>query len=189
MKTKEQAFTLIELLISLSIIIILTTIAVPSFDKFIERRSIQAHVEKIARILITARLTAVNQNTKVTLCPSGGGTKCGKNWSQGFLAFIDNNGDRQYNGKDEVIYSQPFSDTKLKVKWNAFGHKKSVQWLETGITNHQNGSFIFCYDKKPTLARGLFITKPGRIRYSKDRDGDAIHEDAKGNPIVCVTSH
>ncbi|MDQ7050585.1 MAG: GspH/FimT family protein [Enterobacterales bacterium] len=186
MLIKKDAFTLIELLISLSIIIILAAIAIPSFDRLVERKSIQAHVENVVKTLSAARLTAVSLNQKVTLCPTDSNNNCSKNWSQGFIAFVDHNGDRQLNDKDEVLINHQFSDRKLTLKWRAFGYKRSLQWLETGITNHQNGTFEFCYGKDPTNGRGIFITKAGRVRYSKDSDGDGIHENATGKPIVCL---
>jgi len=189
MFNRKDAFTLIELIISLSIILILTAMAIPSFDRLIERKSVQAHLENVAKTISAARLTAVSLNQKVTLCPAGSKSECSKKWSKGFIAFVDHNGDRHINGKDEILITHQFSDRKLKLKWRAFGYKSSLQWLETGITNHQNGSFEFCYGKDPTNGRGLFITKAGRIRYSKDSDGDGIHENAAGKPIVCLPVH
>ncbi len=188
MLNKQGAFTLIELLISLSIIIILAAIAIPSFDRLVERKTIQAHIEHIAATLSAARLTAVTLNQKVTICPTDSDNNCSKDWSKGFIAFVDRNGDRHLNDDDEILFYHQFSDRKLSLKWRGFGYKRSLQWLETGITNHQNGSFEFCYGKDPTNGRGIFITKAGRIRFSKDTDGDGIHENATGKPIVCLAS-
>ena len=35
------------------------------------------------------------------------------------------------------------------------------------------------------MSRALIITKAGRIRYSKDTDGDNIHENSRGKPLTC----
>ena len=101
------------------------------------------------------------------------------------MSFIDKNGDRQYNNDDTLLYQFYSEDEKSTLTWRAFGHRKSLQWLETGITNHQNGSFEFCYAGKADKARGLFLTKAGRIRFSKDSNGDNIHENSTGKPISC----
>jgi type IV fimbrial biogenesis protein FimT len=185
MISNNKAFTLIELLITISIISILFGIALPSFDEFLDHRKVSANVQRLVQTLQLSRLKAVTENQKVTLCPASGSAACSLNWSSGYISFIDLDGDRQYNNNDRLLYQWFSTDTKLTLRWRAFGTRRSLQWLGTGITNHQNGSFEFCYNDKAENARGLFLTKAGRVRASKDTDGDNIHENSTGKPIDC----
>lgn len=185
MFNKNRAFTLIELLICISIVSILMTSAVPAFTQLLDKRKVDVHKQRLVKTLQLARTTAVTNNKKVTLCPTQSGSSCTSNWSSGYLVFIDDNGDREFTNNEEILYQFISTDEKSSVYWRAFGTRSSLQWLQTGITNHQNGSFILCYDNQPEYSRGLYLTKAGRIRFSKDTDGDNIHENSTGSPISC----
>ncbi len=185
MKQSNRAFTLIELLISISVIAITFNLALPSFGEILDRSKVRANVQQLTQTLQLSRIKAISGNTKVTLCPINETGVCGSDWSTGYMSFIDNNGDRQYNGDDVILTEYLSTDEKSSLSWRAFGHKNSLQWLATGITNHQNGSFEFCYDNKADKSRALFLTKAGRIRHSKDTNGDDIHENSTGGAIRC----
>ncbi len=185
MKNNTQGFTLIELLITLSIASILLSQALPSFNQFLDQRKVSAHTQRLAQVIKLSRTVAVTESQIVTLCPTQNGHSCSANWSDGYLSFKDDNGNRQLDHNEEKLFEYLSTDKNSQVSWRAFGVRKSLQWLQTGITNHQNGSFELCYKSIPELSRGLFITKPGRIRYSKDNNGDGIHENATGGVIRC----
>ncbi len=185
MKQFSSGFTLIELLISISIFSILIGLASPSFSNILDESQVSANVQRLTQTLQLSRSKAISDNVKVTVCPVDKSLNCGADWSTGYMAFVDNNGDRQFNENDILLIQFYSEDERSTLNWRAFGHKKSLQWLETGITNHQNGSFEFCYSDKAKNSRALFITKAGRIRYSKDTNGDEIHENSTGNAIAC----
>ena len=185
MKQPNSAFTLIELLISISIIAITLNLALPSFSEILDRSKVSANFQRLTQTLQSSRLKAINSNNKVTLCPIDNSLICSNNWSTGYMSFVDYNGDRQYNGNDDLLSQYYSEDEKFKLSWRAFGYKNSLQWTGTGITNHQNGSFELCYDDKADKSRALFLTKAGRIRNSKDTDGDDIHENSTGGAITC----
>jgi len=182
---KKAGFTLIELLIAISIAAILLGVALPSFSDLLQRKKTSNNVQRLIQTLQLSRIRSITDNVKVTICPIDKSLVCVSDWSQGYMSFIDIDGNRQYNGDDQLLFQFYSEDEKSKLNWRAFGNRKSLQWLETGITNHQNGSFEFCYNDDPKLARGLYITKAGRVRYSKDNNGDGVHEKVNGSPIVC----
>jgi len=185
MKRLNGAFTLIELMISISIIAITLNLAIPSFGEIMDRSKVSANVQRLTQTLQSSRLKAISSNNKVTLCPIDSGLVCSRDWSTGYMSFVDNNGDRLYNSDDELLSQYYSEDEKFSLSWRAFGYKNSLQWTGTGITNHQNGSFELCYDNKDDMSRALFLTKAGRIRHSKDTDGDDIHENSTGGVISC----
>jgi len=182
---KQSAFTLIELLITLALMFILSGMALPSFQEILDNSKLTTQVDGLVKTLKLARTTAITSNRKVTICPTDDSKTCLSDWSVGYMSFIDENGDRKLNGKETILSFFKNQNEKSTLNWKAFGFRKSLQWLETGITNHQNGSFQFCYNNDASMSRALIITKAGRIRYSKDTDGDNIHENSRGKPLTC----
>lgn len=184
-KTHQSAFTLIELLITLAMVFILSGMALPSFKEVLDNSKLSVQVDGLVKTLKVARTTAISENRKVTICPTDETQICLSEWTNGYMSFIDENGDRKLNNEEKILTYFKNQNEKLTLSWKAFGFRKSLQWLETGITNHQNGSFQFCYNNDASKSRALIITKAGRIRYSKDIDGDNIHENSRGKPLVC----
>jgi len=181
----KNGFTLIELIFTLAIASILLSLSMPSFADLVDRNKISAEVSQLRGSLQLGRKAAITQSKKVTLCPTINGEQCSQDWSDGYMVFIDDNEDRQLDPNEELLLQSKIGDANIKLRWCAFGVRSSFQWHQTGITNHQNGTFQYCYTNKPELSRGLFISKAGRIRMSKDENGDGIHENASGNNIDC----
>ncbi len=184
MKTLN-GFTLLELIATISISSILMSIALPSFDNLKSRSEIKAQVQNLQATLRLGRQTAIQNNQKTTLCPTSDGKSCSNDWSQGYMLFIDLNADRNLNHDDSILNLQLNTNENITLNWKAFGYKNSFQWHHTGITNHQNGLFSFCYNNKPKQTRALIVSKSGRVRHSKDSNGNEIHENASRNDLVC----
>lgn len=86
-----KGFTLIELMVTLSVAGILLAIAVPSFKEFIDSNRISAGVYGYLRALNLARSEAIKSNVRVTLCVSAneGKTCTSGGWELGFLVYRD----------------------------------------------------------------------------------------------------
>jgi type IV fimbrial biogenesis protein FimT len=183
-KNNQSAFTLIELLITLSLALILSGLALPSFKDILEDTKLTTQIDDLAKTLRYSRATAINENNKVTICPTDDTHTCISDWSLGYMSFVDINGNRRLDANETILTIYQNKKDKADLSWRAFGFRKSIQWLETGITNHQNGTFYFCHEDA-SKSRALIITKAGRIRYSKDTNGDDLHENASGKPLSC----
>jgi len=185
MRTTATGITLLELIITLSIISIIFSFGVPSFRHQINNSKLYSEQQQLVTLLNAARVNAVDSGSPVTICPRGDNDLCGSSWSQGYLAFIDRNGDRILDTDEPVIFQFRSTDNDMQIRWRAFGVRSSLQWLPSGMTNHQNGTFEICLNDDPRYARALIITKAGRVRRSKDTNGNGIHENAKGEDIRC----
>lgn len=82
-------FTLVELMVTLTVAAILAMIAVPSFRDTIRRNRVTSASNALLADLTYARGEAINRGQIVTLCPSTTGTGCagGTNWSGGWMAY------------------------------------------------------------------------------------------------------
>ena len=88
---EQSGFTLIELIITLSILTILVTLAVPSFQNLIASSRISTTTNDFHASLAYARSEAIRRGQRVTVCVSTDGVQCalGGNWEQGWISFID----------------------------------------------------------------------------------------------------
>lgn len=110
MKTIPQSgFSLIELLVTLSIVSLLMTVAVPQFQSLIEKNKIQALMDEFTSSLYLARGEAAKRGYQVTLCASDvvtitdvdtgtstENTVCdttATDFSSGWIIFVDYDGD------------------------------------------------------------------------------------------------
>ena len=101
---KHYGFTMIEMLCTLAIMIILTSMVLPSIGKVLGRSKATAGVNWLIGVVYYARNEAVNRNVTTTLCPSSETDRiCTGKWGEGIVVFADHNADARLNGKDYVI--------------------------------------------------------------------------------------
>lgn len=88
-------FTLIELMVTLALVVILGTIAVPSFRGVTIHNRIEAQSAGLAADLTFARTEAVRRGMPVVVCPTdAAAASCvGSSWNAPRLIFVDQAGD------------------------------------------------------------------------------------------------
>jgi len=77
-RAAARGFTLTELMVALTVLVILTGVAVPSFHEILLAQAVRTASADVFSGLLLARSEAVTRNTTVTVAPSGG------NWSEGW---------------------------------------------------------------------------------------------------------
>lgn len=78
-KHTARGFTLIELMITLSILVILITVAVPSFKEFVQAQRVKTASFDLFAAITYTRSEALKRNSDVTLSAASGGW--GNGWS------------------------------------------------------------------------------------------------------------
>ena len=181
-----RGITLVEILAVSVIMIIVFGMAVPSMVRMAERNHATTTVNWLLGSIHYARHAAIIRGTTVTLCPSTDKIVCRGHWHDGIIAFTDRNQDAQINGKDEIIgvFHSPADGST--IKWRSFRNRQYLQMTKDGITNYQNGNFVYCSkDQDPLYSRQIVINVAGRPRQSRDRNGDGIVDDRRGKPLRC----
>jgi type IV fimbrial biogenesis protein FimT len=102
---RQRGFTMIELLVTLSIAAIMLTIAVPSFRDFVQNSRMTSQTNDFVLALASARSEAVKRGLFVTVCSRATNTTCAGSttWDDGWLVFVDNNGDGAVTVGTDVV--------------------------------------------------------------------------------------
>ncbi len=102
---RNRGFTIIELMVTVVILGIITTMAAPSFSRLIQRAQIDADVSVIQKAFSYARGYAVNQRIPVTVCSSTDAATCNGSgdWTAGWIAFTDKLTRGSLDSGDEIL--------------------------------------------------------------------------------------
>jgi type IV fimbrial biogenesis protein FimT len=75
---KQRGFTLIELMVTLVVLVVLMTMAVPSFMDYMQKARVRGAVDSVTNVLARARQAAVKSNMPIAVAAlqKGGGAWC-----------------------------------------------------------------------------------------------------------------
>ena len=103
----ESGLTLIELMVVIVLLAILVTVGVPSFQSLVVQNRAVALSNDLLYHLQLARSQALSQSLPVSVCPivTGNSSVCSgtTDWGEGWILFIDENGDGSVNGTDSIL--------------------------------------------------------------------------------------
>ena len=181
----NKGFTLIDVLIALSISAIVFGFAIPSFGDLVKKNQTHTAVNHLSRILNYARTLSISTTEVVTICPQQD-EYCGKDWSNGFLIFIDKNNNGKREESEQIDRIESLTTSSGKLKWAAFGSRYYLKYRPSGSAYQQNGSFTYCpKNNDPHYAHQIIINHAGRIRLAQDLDKNGVREDSQGKDLMC----
>jgi type IV fimbrial biogenesis protein FimT len=165
MSTKQTGFTLIELMVTIAVLAILLTIAIPSYQSMVRNNRIAAQANQVITALNYARSEAVKRGAPATVCSSNGGTACAgsTNWSTGWLVFADANKNGTVDGGETVLRVWPALNTSNTLK----ASKTRITFTATGFATGFNDTFKLCDSGDTSSARAITINAMGRSYVAK----------------------
>ncbi|MES9887386.1 MAG: GspH/FimT family pseudopilin [Candidatus Sedimenticola sp. 6PFRAG1] len=169
-----EGVTLVELIVTLSVAIILVSVAVPGFKTLTAKNRINSAVNGLVSGLHLARSEAVNRAKRVTLCPSSDGTSCLDNieWQGGYVIFVDEDEDREFDADEQPIrYVQKLHSTLLIRSASSQNGRRKISYFPTGISGGQMSTFTFCDRQNNADPLAVIISNTGRPRLSTTRSG------------------
>lgn len=185
---RSSGLTLIEILASLAIVAAVLSLAAPALTRLVGTQRSSAALNGLLGAVQLARSAAVTRGAVVTLCGSADGASCAgrDQWHEGAIVFVDEDQDGERDAGDTLLVARPPFENGARVYWRSFRNKRYLQFDATGMTNWQNGHFLYCpAGNDPRLARQVILNAQGRARTAPDTDGDGVAEDASGRPLVC----
>jgi len=167
MKRNQKAYTLLELLMTLTIMTFLLLVALPNLATFIDKRQLESNVELLLLSIKAAKVSAIKHNSHIIICRkirrltncAGNSNKGKKDWSGGWLVFDDQNLDLQYQTEELLINEINLPQSHCLMIWNR-GDYLSFQQFGV-IQGGRAGSFKLSCDEQHTQ---LIINWVGRVR-------------------------
>jgi type IV fimbrial biogenesis protein FimT len=115
----QRGFTLTELMVTISIILILASIAVPVYTSLICKIKISSYTSELHAALLLTRSEAIKRGKHVNICRSSNAQSSAPTcatalsnalintgWAEGWLIYVDANNDTQFNEGDVLIQVQ-----------------------------------------------------------------------------------
>jgi len=169
-------FTLLELMITIAIMAISLSLAVPALGDFIQNQRLRSDVGRLHMDLLYARSMAVNQGQQVIICAFNNGQTCSDepNWEKGWIIFIDSNNDRDYQS-GELHLRVSASMESLSARSSI--HRRKIRFFPDGSAAGSAARITICDPRGENLARALVIANSGRIRMIRQSD--------EGIELVC----
>ena len=188
MKSRSHGFTLIELMVVLSIAAAILVIGVPAFQNFRINGRMTNSANDLLSATVLARTEAIKLQTLVALCPSANpgdaDPTCTAGATQGWIVFQDKDGDcvRKLDLTEPLVDTRRFDNTivtnPLRVKYDG----TCLQFGATGfISSATTLKHIVMCDNRGTTqqpgltnisaSRGILISPTGRARITRALSG------------------
>ncbi|GLK87589.1 GspH/FimT family pseudopilin [Pseudomonas turukhanskensis] len=167
----SHGLTLPELLITLCLLAIIVSIAMPSLDRHVHSNRQETQRHSLLSHLKTARSEAITGNHRVELCGSSNGQQCDHRWSEGWLM-------RNPITQTVLRFSpQPGRD---QLRWTGAGQaNQTIVFQANGTMISSNGRFVLCSAER-RVAWQLVINRQGRIRQSTGLESGQSDSDLCG---------
>lgn len=177
-KHVQKGFTLYELLITVLIIAIILTIGVPNLSEFTRNSRVTSITNDLHGSFYLARSEAARAKQNVTICastqPFEAAAACdGASFDDGWIIFLDENGDIVRDAGENVLKAFPPADDQIDII--AAGGAKYFSFAPDGFGRGAvNGNAAFtaamvCDDRGNVVAAGgysaarrLVVTPVGR---------------------------
>ena len=164
---RSYGFTLLELLISLTVISILLGIGIPSFSAQLQRTRLETATSTMLDALALARTRAISTNARTTMHSTS-------DWQEGWDVFVDSNNNGRLDGTELVIQHHE-KLTGVTISGNKFV-KDNISYVGSGEARNANGSnnagafqagtLTICPTEKGEGSK-LILARGGRIRQEK----------------------
>lgn len=188
-----RGMTVIELMIVITIIGILATWAIPSYRNMMLNNRRAVSVNELVGTLMSARGEVAKRGQAVVVCPTTtaapGTCNGGTDWSQGWMSFVDVNGNGAYDaGTDTLLrqYANPYSDFKITLASSSTpsGVPATVVALAPFNQTGTSATIRLCDRRGATEARSANIAKTGRSEVSS-LSAAGVPLDVDGLPLTC----
>ena len=167
--SKLRGFTLIELMITLSIAAILAAIAAPSFSTTIQNNRMATQYNELLASLSLARSEAIKRGQRVTTCQSSTGNSCGgsaSNWHTGWVVFVDADEDGTIDAGEDIIRVNGALSGGNTLSFNF----DNTIFGSDGLSDGGSRTFTLCDARGDANSRGLVVLTTGRARHALPAD-------------------
>ena len=176
----STGFSIVELMVTLTIVAILLAIGVPSYRYVTNSSRATSEVNGLLGDLQFARSEAIKEGQTVTVCPSSNGTSCltsSNVWNTGWIVFQDPNANATVDSGETILRVQK----GLSVTTDSFTSDNSIydimfnrEGFVVGEQSVSNGYFTITLHTTPTnnqWTRCLQVTALGALTAERYTSG------------------
>lgn len=141
---RSQGFTLIELVVALSVLAIIVAMAVPSFTSLINSNRLSTNANELVAAVQLAKMESLRRGMRVGVCESSNGTTCtdGDTWAQWItIADIDRDGD--FDAADEVLrVGIAKVPVQVRVSGDIGDNGNRIEFRPDGLARDDGGALL-----------------------------------------------
>lgn len=169
---RSGGFTLVELLVTISVLAVLVAAAMPGMRDFVVGNRLSSNVNSFIGLINYARSEAIARNQDVMVCPkSSGATTCASttSWNtHDIQAFVDEDGSGQRNGTEPVLKTiaavDPSDtttafdqDSNVALVFGSAGFARTAQIFKIHVKSEDE-------TYRARFGRTVCVSKAGRVR-------------------------
>jgi type IV fimbrial biogenesis protein FimT len=175
----QSGITLLELISSISILSIITTLAAPSFSSWIDKQEADTQAFSILRLFAKTREIAVYSGKSTFLCGINSANKCVRENFNHFVIFHDDNNNRIIDN-GEIIQAELTLHDNNRISMN----KTHIRYYPRGDANAYASVFI-CSDNKQHIRR-VTVSNAGRPYIARPSGSGEVLQADDNTPINCA---
>lgn len=172
-KQNTGGFTLIELMIAISVLAILLGIAVPSFNDATLSSKLGSYANNLVASASMARSEAIKRNAVVKLCASADGASCATTggWEQGWMVACQTTDNAVCDGSGPnwiVFQRQQAFPAGFRIIETSGTTVRSMDFMPTGVGSTQ-ATFKICRGTPTvgTAQRAVTVSATGRASIAR----------------------
>jgi type IV fimbrial biogenesis protein FimT len=164
--------TLVETLVSTTVAAVCVGVCVPFATGFSRSAALGGTANLLLSDVLLARSEARKRGVPAVLCKSASGSECADSggWEQGWIVFVDTDGDAQRDAAEVLLHHAQPLPPGLRVAGN-LTVSRYISFHPAGGTRTTSGAFqagtvTLCWTELPD-ARQVIISATGRPRIHK----------------------
>lgn len=178
---QQRGVTLVELMVTVSIVAIILAFVGPSIQSILIKNRIVAEINETSSLIQYARHHAIDEQAQVVVCPSKNFSVCTTDWNDPKIVFIDDNDNATRDVSEELLVTIGATSVASLMT----NTTDIIKFTETGEANLTTEILLCHKDGKAQYARSLSVTLQGRVKMSTDSDKDGINENTAGVDLSC----
>ena len=172
----SRAYTLYELLMTLTLMALVAGLGIPSFSGVLARATMHTEINALFHAIHLARKESVVRKRVVSLCPSADLSTCAshEDWSNGWLMFENSDKDSppQRDPAEPLLQVHKVHDN-VRITANRRGFT-----LRSTYKRATNGTFVVCDRAERVDPVALVVSYTGRPRVAE--------KTPRGNAYSCA---